>query len=98
MNKEINQGKFWHLLPIDVVADVVKVISHGAKKHSPDGWKALPKDIDFDHLMEHLSEWKSGKNIEDESGLPHLAHAITRLMFLYWKDKKYNLIQETGKK
>lgn len=78
----------WDLLPMDVMEGAVKVLMHGAKKYSPDNWKyVLPKKRYYNACMRHLSAWHKGEK-KDESGMPHLDHALCSLIFLAWHDMK----------
>jgi hypothetical protein len=79
----------WTLLPWDVLADVVAVLEHGARKYAPNNWKHVqPKERYADAALRHLTAWLRGERIDPESKLPHLAHAICSLMFLLWHDKR----------
>lgn len=79
----------WHLLPIEQVSKIVDVLTHGAQKYGPENWKNL---ADFENryyaaAMRHLVAWRSGEQF-DESGLSHLAHATTNLVFLMWSEDR----------
>lgn len=73
----------WDLLP-ESLEDVVKVLTFGAKKYSPDGWKQVPEAQPryFAATMRHLWAWRRGEDLDPESGLPHLAHAACCVLFL----------------
>jgi len=74
----------WSLLPLGAVEEVVKVMSFGAKKYTRGGWKELPNAEDryLAAMFRHIKAHRSGEEFDDESGLPHLAHAATCLVFL----------------
>ena len=77
----------WELLPLKTVEDIVKVMTYGAKKYAPNNWKLVePKERYLAAALRHITAWQSGEIIDPESGLPHLAHALTSLLFLHWKD------------
>jgi hypothetical protein len=80
------------LLPPLALEETVKVLTFGAKKYEPDNWQFVPdsKRRYFDALQRHLWAWKQGEQIDQESRLPHLAHAMCCLMFLYEHDVKYS--------
>lgn len=93
MNKcgKNDSGKLdWSLLPIECIEDAVAVLTMGAEKYSPDGWKSLERLYEryYSAAMRHIAEWKKGNKIDEESGKNHLAHAMVNLMFLLWKDKQ----------
>lgn len=73
----------WNLLPLDVIQDVGLVFMHGAKKYSPDNWKHVePKERYFAATLRHLTAHQSGEYIDNDSGLPHIHHAIASLLIL----------------
>jgi hypothetical protein len=81
------------LLPPLALEETVKVLTFGAQKYERDNWQRVPdsKRRYFDALQRHVWAWKSGEQIDQESGLPHLAHAMCCLMFLYEHDVKYSV-------
>ena len=79
----------WSLLPMDVMDTVVRVLMHGAKKYAPDNWmKVKPKERYYDACLRHMTAWSLGHKNDDETGLPHIAHAICCLIFLLWHDER----------
>lgn len=81
------------LLPPFALEETVKVLTFGAQKYERDNWKKVPdsKRRYFDALQRHVWAWKQGEQIDPESGLHHLAHAMCCLMFLYEHDIMYSL-------
>lgn len=73
------------LLPPKALLETVKVLTFGAKKYARDNWRFVEEGERryFDALQRHLWAWKAGEVLDKESGLPHLAHAMCCLMFLY---------------
>lgn len=79
----------WDLLPFKGLAGVVDVLTHGAKKYTPENWRKV-EGWEWRYLgaaLRHLSAWKGGEKIDPESGLPHLAHAVCCLLFMLELDK-----------
>ena len=68
------------------VKEVVKVLTHGAKKYSPRGWQKLDNPIRryTDALYRHLNKWHQGETHDPETGCHHLAHAVCNLMFMMY--------------
>jgi hypothetical protein len=66
------------------VEDVAKVLTAGAAKYKPNNWQKVENGVDryFAAAMRHLIAYRSGELIDPETGLPHLAHAATNIMFL----------------
>jgi hypothetical protein len=80
----------WSLLPSGTIAQVIAVLEYGAKKYAVNNWIDVPdaKTRYYDAAMRHLDAWHRGEMNDDESGLPHLAHAACCLLFLMWFDGK----------
>jgi len=81
------------LLPPFALEETVKVLTFGAQKYERDNWKKVPdsKRRYFDALQRHTWAWKKGEQVDPESGLHHLAHAMCCLMFLYEHDIMYSV-------
>lgn len=91
--RKFDGGKLrYGLVPPLALAETVKVLTFGAEKYEPDNWKIVPdsKRRYFDALQRHLWAWQMGEQLDPESGLHHLAHAMCCLMFLYEHDVKYS--------
>jgi hypothetical protein len=86
---DINKDR-WDLLVIEVIQDLVKVLTHGAVKYQPENWKKVPNAVEryFAALMRHLAAWRMGEVYDKDSGLPHLAHVMCCVMFISWFDKQ----------
>lgn len=79
----------WALLPLGPVEDIVKVLTYGAKKYTPDNWKHVEPRRYQSALFRHLVAWFWNREwLDKESGLPHLAHAGCCLIFLLWFGEK----------
>ena len=78
----------WHLMPWDAVQGVVDVLDYGANKYCANGWQSVPdaRNRYFSAAMRHVLARILGEHKDPESGLPHLAHAATNLLFLAWFD------------
>lgn len=72
-------------LPLRAVA---AVLTYGAIKYKEDSWQHVPdaKARYESALDRHLNAWKAGEECDEESGLPHLAHAACNALFLLWFD------------
>ena len=80
----------YSLLPENTVLNVVQVLEYGAIKYEPGNWKHVPdaRTRYYDAAMRHINDWWNGSEIDEESSLPHLAHAICCLLFLLWFDNQ----------
>ena len=73
----------WSLMPWDALTEVLRVLEHGAEKYAPDNWRHVePVERYWDAAMRHLVAWQQGRRIDEESGLPTLAHAACCVLFL----------------
>ena len=74
----------YDLVPLLAEEQVVKVLTYGAKKYGPDNWRKVPEARRryYAAARRHLTRWRLGEELDRESGLPHLAHAICSLLFL----------------
>ena len=75
-----------HLVPVEAIASAAKVFGFGAQKYGEWNWR---DDIDettwtrtYSSIQRHLMAWNSGEDLDPESSLPHLDHALSQLMIL----------------
>jgi hypothetical protein len=78
----------WDLLPYDAMGAVVDVLTHGATKYGPENWRQVEgwQRRYFAAALRHLVAYFQGNDTDDESGLPHLAHATCCVLFLLAKE------------
>ncbi len=74
----------YELLPIMPIEETVKVLTYGAKKYADDNWREVSRQRPryFAAAIRHIFAWWQGEELDPESGLPHLAHAMCCLIFL----------------
>ncbi len=82
----------WNLLMAGMpaaVLSVVQVLSFGAQKYEAHSWRQVENGLEryTDALYRHLNAYATGEVNDPESGLPHLAHALTNLMFILELEK-----------
>jgi Domain of unknown function (DUF5664) len=71
------------LIPGSGLRAIGEVLSYGKKKYNAHNWrKGIEHSRLLDAAMRHLSYVCDGELIDKESGLRHLAHAATNLIFL----------------
>ncbi len=73
-----------HLVPLISVEAVAKVMTFGAKKYAPNGWKSVPNAVDRYNsaMLRHMVAIQKGETIDPDSGLPHIDHIACNAMFL----------------
>lgn len=74
----------WNLLPWKAVEGMIKVLTFGAKKYSPNGWRTVPsaKERYLAALLRHIAAMHAGETVDKESGLRHIDHALCNAAFL----------------
>ncbi len=66
------------------IEDVAGVLTFGAKKYKPNSWQTV-EDAErryTDALLRHTTAFLKGEYLDPESGLTHLSHMATNIMFL----------------
>ncbi len=63
--------------------NVAMVMEYGANKYSRCNWnKCDDKERYIAASLRHIMAYSNGEDIDDESNLPHLAHAVCSLLFV----------------
>lgn len=85
-----DEGKLpWHLLPVDSLEEIIKVLAYGAKKYSPRNWeKGMEWDRPYDACMRHMWTWWADESCDTETKITHLAHAASNIIFLIAYEKR----------
>lgn len=88
--KGVKGSMFKLKLPVELVPPlfirmVALVLLFGARKYKKNNWM---KGMNWSEIVagtiRHIYAFMEGKEYDEESGLPHLAHATCGLMFLIW--------------
>lgn len=78
----------YDLIPTSTTKALAQVLTYGAKKYKPNNWQNVDDpDRYVAALYRHLEAWRDGEKVDKESGLQHLAHALTNVAFLLHLDK-----------
>lgn len=73
----------WHLMPWDALQAILAVLVFGAKKYGKYNWEnGMSWSRPFDAAQRHLIAWFQGENKDPETGMSHLWHAGTSILFL----------------
>jgi len=83
----------WYLLPLDIIEEVVKVLTFGARKYADNNWQIVVSEeggVDryYSAMMRHVRAWQSGEIYDKETGIHHFAHAMCCAIFIMWYDKQ----------
>jgi|688.fasta_scaffold768638_1 hypothetical protein len=86
-----NDGKAsFELIPLCTLEDEARVWAHGQRKYASWNWaKGMAWSVPFACAMRHLAAWQRGEELDPESGLPHLAHAMCNLRMLTLYSKTF---------
>lgn len=87
-----DQGKLrWDLLPFKEVEEIVEVLTYGVEKYEENAWQNVPEGEKryLAATYRHLVAYSKGELKDEESGISHLAHACTNMLFLmYFQNEK----------
>lgn len=88
VGRKFDQGKaplslLFHKWIGSGLGDVARVIAYGAAKYGHCNWQFVPdaKRRYEDAAVRHLAAYCAGEERDEESGLPHLAHVATNILF-----------------
>jgi hypothetical protein len=86
-----NDGKAdLSLIPMCTLEDEAKVWMYGKQKYAAWNWaKGMDWSVPLACALRHISAWQRGEEVDAESGLPHLAHAMCNLRMLTLYSKTY---------
>jgi hypothetical protein len=78
-----------HLIPPEAVFALGEVLKYGANKYGDRNWeRGMAWSRPYAALLRHLFAWWGGQHRDQESGLPHLWHALACLVFLVTYEAK----------
>jgi hypothetical protein len=88
-----NVGKpDFSLIPLCTLEDEARVWEYGRAKYAAWNWtKGMAWSIPFACAMRHMAAWQRGEECDQESGLPHLAHAMCNLRMLTLYGQTYQV-------
>lgn len=73
----------YELLPPELLEEVARVLTFGAKKYADRNWELGMKwSRPFGALMRHMWAWWRGEEKDPETGYSHLSHAACCIAFL----------------
>ena len=78
------------LIDPDFILGVGKVLTFGAEKYADDNWKNATwedRKKSMGSLLRHTMAYRQGEEFDKESGIEHLYHMATNIMFMAWYDK-----------
>ena len=89
--KKSDNGKLRYDLVLPEFEDMLAAaLTFGANTYGANTWQNIDNAEDryYAALRRHISAWRKGEKLDPESGLSHLAHAASNLMFLMYCDEQ----------
>lgn len=87
------------LIPREAIEGAAAALSFGALKYSADNFKnGLEYRRLVDAAMRHIVAWTDGENLDPESGLSHLDHALASLSMLKFMEQNRPEMDDRYKK
>lgn len=98
--KKYDDGKVrMELLSPKAIAELAKVLTFGASKYEANNWRnGIAWTRVIGAVKRHLNAFEDGVNVDEESGLSHLAHAMCGLMFLLEFEQTHKELDDRYKK
>ena len=86
-----NGGKpDYSLIPFCTLEAEARVWEYGKRKYAAWNWaKGMNWSVPLACLYRHMAAWQRGEELDPESGLPHLAHAMCNLRMLTLYSETY---------
>lgn len=71
------------LIPLATLVDEARVWEYGKHKYAAWNWaKGMPWSVPLACALRHLAKFQQGEDLDPETGLPHIAHAMCNLRML----------------
>ena len=85
-----------HLVPPSAILYMAMGFGDGAAKYGPYNWRdnAVASSVYVGAAMRHLSQWWDGEESADDSGIHHLAHAMSCLAIIVDARESGNLVDD----
>jgi hypothetical protein len=85
------------LIPVESLEELARVYAYGSSKYADHNWcRGYRWGLSFAAMMRHAWAFWRGEDLDQESGLPHMAHAAWHCFTLIWftnhmpnKDDRY---------
>lgn len=78
-----DQGKLMlELVPASAVMSLGKVLTFGANKYKPEGWRDVDPGRYIGALLRHLYAHLGGEIYDEDSGFMHIEHVLCNAAFL----------------
>lgn len=74
----------YELIPFAALEQAVAILTFGAEKYGANNWQNIPDGADryLGSMLRHAAAHAKGELLDQDSGLPHIAHVITCGLFI----------------
>tara|TARA_Y100000310_G_scaffold344706_1_gene458920 strand:- start:3400 stop:3834 length:435 start_codon:yes stop_codon:yes gene_type:complete len=79
MTKDTKGKAKLRYIPYSALVAIAEVREYGIKKYNGDNYHGVDPEDFVEAAARHIHKWMDGTDLDDESGLDHLHHAITSL-------------------
>jgi len=73
-----------HLVPMDCITGVAKVLTFGARKYRANSWQGVEPERYFSAGQRHLEAIANGEELDSESNIHHAFHYLCNAVFITW--------------
>jgi hypothetical protein len=85
-------------IPIEALREVARVYGVGAIKYEPRNWeRGYDWNLSYSALQRHVTAFWGGQDVDPESGLHHLAHAVFHCMAMMEWGKTHPELDDRSK-
>ena len=78
--KDLDSKPRMDLIPSEIIEGLAEVFTYGAQKYDDHNWrKGLNHGIHYSAAMRHMANYWKGIDLDEESGIHHLKHAMVNL-------------------
>lgn len=86
------------LIDTEAEIELAKVLDYGARKYSPHNWrKGIQWSRTIGAALRHLRAFNDGEDLDPETGLSHIAHAMCNCMFLLFFERHHKEMDDRYK-
>jgi len=83
----------YDLMPPHALEGVVRILTFGAAKYAPNNWQKVEKERYVAAAMRHLEAYRKGEMMDEETGQPHMYHAMCCLTFISEIDRMKSSVE-----